>query len=268
MAINAMNAVWQHFPHGGSDMLVALALADFCDDKGLSLHPSIRTIARKCRLSECHTRRIVHRLIQEKLLEVIGNEFGGDPGKSRQYCFRFDRLVTNSSATPVGDATPSVGATGVADARYPCRPRQVTPSADASQTTIYPPITTSNGADAPSPRRLPACPVEKLIDLYHTEMPDNPRVKVVNAARKRAIAARWQEASRLACHPFDGGYETQTAGVEKWRAFFTTCARSAFLTGHAPPQPGRPPFVADIDFLMSPSGFAKTLENRYHRAAS
>lgn len=31
---------------------------------------------------------------------------------------------------------------------------------------------------------------------------------------------------------------------------------------------GKPPFVADIDFIFSPGGFAKTLENKYHRDAA
>jgi hypothetical protein len=40
------------------------------------------------------------------------------------------------------------------------------------------------------------------------------------------------------------------------------------MTGRAPAAPGKPPFVADIDFIFSPSGFAKTLENKYHREAA
>ncbi|MFZ3017144.1 MAG: hypothetical protein WA056_01655 [Gallionella sp.] len=110
------------------------------------------------------------------------------------------------------------------------------------------------------------CPVEEIIALYHEAMPTNPRCKVTNQARKGAIKARWLEASRLTCKPF--GYRTREDGLAAWRAFFETCNESLFLTGRAAAQQGKPPFVADIDFLVSPGGFAKCLENKYHREAA
>lgn len=110
------------------------------------------------------------------------------------------------------------------------------------------------------------CPIARIVKAYHDLMPDNPRVKVLNDKRKRAIAARWREASKLDCKPF--GYSTVEAGLNAWRAFFTVCAQSEFLTGKARAQPGKPPFIADIDFLMSPEAFAKCLENKYHRDAA
>ncbi|PLX76095.1 MAG: hypothetical protein C0607_06065 [Azoarcus sp.] len=108
-----------------------------------------------------------------------------------------------------------------------------------------------------------ACPVQEIVDLYHEHMPDNPRCKVLNDTRRRLIRARWKEAARLDCKPF--GYATRADGLEAWRKFFATCAESDFLTGKAQPQHGKPPFVADVDFLMSSSGFARCLENKYHR---
>ncbi|MCW0132720.1 hypothetical protein [Burkholderia pseudomallei] len=110
------------------------------------------------------------------------------------------------------------------------------------------------------------CPIARIVKAYHDLMPDNPRVKVLNDKRKRAITARWREAAKLDCKPF--GYSTVEAGLNAWRAFFTVCAESAFLTGKAKPKPGQPPFIADIDFLMSPEAFAKCLENKYHRDAA
>jgi len=121
-------------------------------------------------------------------------------------------------------------------------------------------------SDPPAKPPLPDCPVEEIIALYHEHMPDNPRVRVTNSARKGTIKARWREAARLTCKPF--GYATRDDGLAAWGAFFETCGSSRFLTGHATPQPGKPPFIADIDFLMSPSGFAKCLENKYHREAA
>lgn len=57
----------------------------------------------------------------------------------------------------------------------------------------------------------------------------------------------------------------RAGGLKAWEEFFTVCADSTFLTGQAKPQPGKPPFFADIDFLFSPKGFAGCIENKYHR---
>lgn len=122
---------------------------------------------------------------------------------------------------------------------------------------------TASVASKPATPDKPACPAEEIISLYHEAMPDNPRVRVLNDARRKTIRARWKEASALSCKPF--GYSNRDEGLAAWRRFFKVCAESNFLTGRAPAQPGKPPFVADIDFLMSPAGFAKCLENKYHR---
>lgn len=121
----------------------------------------------------------------------------------------------------------------------------------------------SDLADASaSPDRIP-CPVKEIVALYEKAMPMNPRVKVLNDARRKAIAARWKEAARLDCKPF--GYVDIDSGLAAWARFFEICARSRFLTGQVEPQQGRNPFLADIDWLMKPSNFAKCLENKYHR---
>ncbi len=107
------------------------------------------------------------------------------------------------------------------------------------------------------------CPVEKLIDVYHTAFPDGSRVKVITAARRAAAKARWLEASRLNVQPFR--YANEAEGLAAWRKFFEVCAESDFLTGKVAPQAGRQTWVADFDFFMQPSSFAKCLENKYHR---
>lgn len=112
----------------------------------------------------------------------------------------------------------------------------------------------------------PTCPAEEIVELYHSLMPDNPQVRVLNNARRKTIRARWKEAAGLNCKPF--GYSSREGGLAAWKRFFQVCAESDFLTGKAAPLPGKPPFVADIDFLFSPSGFAKCLENKYHREAA
>jgi hypothetical protein len=111
---------------------------------------------------------------------------------------------------------------------------------------------------------IPACPVQQIVSLYHACMPENPKVRVLDDKRKKSIRARWKQAASLdGVGPF--GYATGVEGIAAWKKFFQVCADSDFLTGKGKPQQGKPPFFADIDFLMSPDGFKKTVENKYHR---
>lgn len=136
---------------------------------------------------------------------------------------------------------------------------------EASASAISDEKLSVDGLFGDQPESQLKCPVGHIVDSYHAAMPMNPQVKVLNDARKKTIAARWREASRMTVAPF--GYKTIAEGLIAWKAFFEVCNESRFLTGQAKAQPGKPPFIADIDFLMSPSGFASTLENKYHRDA-
>lgn len=116
----------------------------------------------------------------------------------------------------------------------------------------------------PAPVDPLPCPVQKIVEAYHTLMPDNPRIKLLDDGRRRTIAARWKQAAREKVGPF--GYSTADQGVEAWKNFFEVCSESDFLTGKAEAGPGRTkPFIADLDFLLSPKGFKGCLENKYHR---
>ena len=48
-----------------------------------------------------------------------------------------------------------------------------------------------------------------------------------------------------------------------WEKYWNTVAASAFLTGKARASPGKLPFVASIDWLITPSNLIKVLEGNY-----
>lgn len=256
MSVRVLSKVWDGFPGGGSDLLAMLALADWSDDLG-HCWPSIAAVSHKTRLSRSQAQRVLHGLIDTGHLTVVANENGGAPGATRQYRINLDSLTGRMGATG------SANATGRTDAQEGSHGRTETGRTHATQTVIDPSLTVREGAQKRT--TIPSCPVKQLVELYHVAMPDNPRVKVLSDARRKSIAARWKEAATLTCKPF--GFTSMEAGIDAWRQFFEVCAESPFLTGRAQPQPGKPPFLADIDFLMSPSGFAKCLENKYHREA-
>lgn len=121
MSIKVMTYVWDGFPASGSELLAMLALADWCDDNGGSLFPSIKSIAEKIRVSESQARRIVRGFETSGFISVIGNAYGGAPGTTRQYRLNVAKLrqLANEkhAETACMDATPSVDATPSTDAR-------------------------------------------------------------------------------------------------------------------------------------------------------
>jgi len=107
---------------------------------------------------------------------------------------------------------------------------------------------------------VPSCPIEAVIEAYHEALPMLPRVAVRNTVRDRLVSARWRQVFA------DGKAHNREEGLLLFREFFAYCRESKFLTGQAKAQaPDRPPFMADLQWLMSPTNFAKTVEGRYHR---
>lgn len=101
-----------------------------------------------------------------------------------------------------------------------------------------------------------ACPIEKIIDLYHQTLQSAPRVLVRNSTRDGLIRQRWRDCRAK--------FASQDEGLEFFREFFQHVQTSKFLTGRVD-STNRAPFIADLEWLMRPTNFAKTVEGRYHR---
>lgn len=119
MSVRLISLVWDKFEASGSELLCMLALADFANDQGGSIHPSIKTLSIKIRASESQARRVLHKLIDDGFVSVVGNHDGGAPGMSRRYRIDVAKLKALPDVGETGsvDATPSTGATGGMDAR-------------------------------------------------------------------------------------------------------------------------------------------------------
>jgi len=131
MSVRILSLVWDNYPGGGTDLLAILALADWSDDTG-RCWPSMASISKKIRLSRSQSQRVVHGLIDEGFVKVIGNNDGGAKGASRRYQIILNRLTGSTHATGSVDAT---GSTHAQDGSHPCTDRG---SAHATQTVIEP----------------------------------------------------------------------------------------------------------------------------------
>lgn len=111
----------------------------------------------------------------------------------------------------------------------------------AKDMAVTPPTDASASASS-------ACPISKIVALYHDKLPMLPRVRKLTRLREGHIKQRWRE---------------DMTDLEDWELYFSRVADSAFLTGRSNATNGRPPFRADLDWLARPENFAKVIEGRY-----
>mgnify|MGYP001412232940 CR=1 FL=1 len=90
----------------------------------------------------------------------------------------------------------------------------------------------------------PACPHEKIIELYHELCPKMPKVRAWNGQRPKLLASRWKD------HP----------DLDWWRGFLAFAGESKFLNG----ANGRS-WAAGLEWLVRPANFQKINEGQYHR---
>lgn len=69
MSIRVMSRVWEHSQHGGTELLLLLAVSDFANDDGIAW-PSVARLAQKVRMSERGTQYIIQRTIDSGELLV------------------------------------------------------------------------------------------------------------------------------------------------------------------------------------------------------
>ncbi|MFB6311528.1 MAG: hypothetical protein ABEH64_10165 [Salinirussus sp.] len=97
----------------------------------------------------------------------------------------------------------------------------------------------------------PPCPHEEIIALYHEILPMCPPVRRWNDARKGYLRSRWRESPKH-------------QSLDFWRGYFEYVAQSPFLTGKVE-RDDKPPFCADLEWLVRSSNFTKVVEGKYHR---
>lgn len=173
-----MSLVWEGFPASGSEMLAMLALADWCNDEGGSLHPSMKAVAEKIRVSEKQARRIIHGFEEAGYLKVVGHANGGAPGTTKQYQLNVAKLkgLADEAAarkTAPADVTPPVDVTPPPDVTPPTHGRgrlppvggegshgcPETPPTHGSQTVSEPPVNHQLTVRGTAPSAEPELPL-------------------------------------------------------------------------------------------------------------
>ena len=152
-----MSVVWDAELHPTSLKLTALALADWSNDEGGSLHPSMAAIAQKVSVSRSQAQRLVHQLMERGLLSVVANAKGGHHKATPRYqlhlagfaalCPR-DRLPETGRTDATGTGRMDATGTGRTDAAPGVAPMHRTGSTHATQTIREPSYSEKKDAHA------------------------------------------------------------------------------------------------------------------------
>lgn len=120
--------------------------------------------------------------------------------------------------------------------------------------------------DAPKPRAktVPDCPHQAILALWAEVLPALPQhnPEMWNGTRADHLRARWRETAA------SKGWESESEGLTYFRRLFGYIGQSAFLTGKAKPINGKPPFIAELAWVVSPQSWAKVHEGKYHSEAA
>jgi uncharacterized protein YdaU (DUF1376 family) len=109
-------------------------------------------------------------------------------------------------------------------------------------------------------KKLPGCDHKAVIELYHQNLPTMRRVEVWNETRAGYLRQRWREVAAELAQAQD---ITASDVLNWWGEFFQSVGKSRFLTGRVNSKDGRA-FVADLEWILKPSNFAKIVEGKYH----
>jgi hypothetical protein len=128
--------------------------------------------------------------------------------------------------------------------RTQCERNANAPVLDANQEPI---TNNQEKAEKPTPSANAAdpCPHQEIIQLYHDHLPMMPAVREWNASRQTKLRARWKE-------------KADRQSLDWWAQFFAYVAESDFLCGRT-----AKPFVCSLEWLISPTNFAKVIEGNY-----
>lgn len=107
--------------------------------------------------------------------------------------------------------------------------------------------------------KVPPCPHQQILDMYHELLPVLPRMKVWDKARKGNLGARWKERWEAKA------FSSQAEGLDYFRRMFEYVGRECdFLMGRVTDRDGKP-FFATLDWIAMPKNFAKVIEGKYSR---
>jgi hypothetical protein len=270
MSILVMNCVWKKSQHGGSHLLMLLAIADFADDQGRA-YPSVSTLAKKCRVKPRAANYTIAELKGSGELEVMTGR--GRHG-ANLYRIAIDRLGAGredrqplqcaaplQSIAPLQESAPLqlVAHTPAMDCATPLQPIAPKPLLNHQEPSVEGIASVDSGLPSLKSQALPDCPHLRMLDLFANHLPELPQPKpeLWHGKNAEAMRARWKWV--LTAKRTSGKrYATTVDEALGWfERFFQRVAGSDFLTG----RNGK--WACDLGWLMKADNFAKVVQGNY-----
>jgi uncharacterized protein YdaU (DUF1376 family) len=132
------------------------------------------------------------------------------------------------------------------------------PNLTVSKDTVRPP---TGEPEEKQGSKLPGCDHKGVLAIYHSTLPNLPTVEIWNDTRAGYLRQRWRE---VALDLAKDGPVTHEDVLGWWKQFFRHVGNSKFLTGKTQNK-DKPPFLADLEWIIRPTNFAKIIEGKYHR---
>lgn len=212
MSVNAMRKVWRARLES-TRKLTLLALADWADDAGGSCHPSLQAIADKVCISRSQAQRHVRWFIEQELVSVVANQFGGKPGSTPHYRLHLDRIAALAD-TDSADAIPTDSASAAPTGRMngtPTGSTSATGSADATGSTHA--QEGSHGCTGGvAPMRQTGSTGATQTTINHQRTIREPSEKRAREARARPAADLLPEVTKQALDDWDAVRKAKRAG--------------------------------------------------------
>lgn len=111
-----------------------------------------------------------------------------------------------------------------------------------------------------SSAKLPTCPTQSVIDLYHEVLPEMPQVRMTTRSRDKAIGHFWKfvlTSKKQTGEPRAKTHEQASAWI---RSYFEMARHNDFLMGRVPRAGTHANWKCDLDFLLSERGMKQVIE--------
>lgn len=112
-----------------------------------------------------------------------------------------------------------------------------------------------------SAAKLPTCPTQTLIDLYHETLPSLPAVRLETDSRKKALRKTWEWVltSKRSSDKTPRA-TTEEEALEWFRNYFGRASENDFLMGRTQRGGEHANWKCDLDFLLTEKGMKHVIE--------
>lgn len=257
MSIKVTTAVWDSGLYAGNSLLVLLAMADWANDEGASVFPSVARLAAKARISERAVQYILRTLEADGLIECTGNPAGGR-GRTRIYRINLIALQRAQGTCTLSDTeTVQDGCTLSKPKGCKSEHERVQDGARKGAIAVAPEPSVEPLEEEPLEREDPSqtglldipdflnrSPEGQAFNLYNevAREIDLPRAQVLDDRRRRSLRARLKE----------------IGGIDGWRIALEKLRKSSYLRNGKGTWRG-----ADLEFLLQPKSMTRLMEGGY-----